>query len=809
MTTRLLLTVLFIGIFASNAQKSPGKKPTSPNPASTRNITATSCIGVLDLHGNDCVRLPLSQAYYPATGFTWETWFYSNWYNNSDNSFRLGQSLIMTEDGIDCEDIQLGFGWSEIPRNAIGFVVDGPGVCASHDFNPCYYRPPGGFQANTWYHVAGVRNYSTNQTLLYFNGQLVDTKVNTRAPLTRDILTRIGTYIVAADSGFKGKMDEIRMWNRPRTAAEILANYNKCLTGTEPGLVTYYRSNEMSGSVLTNSASGGSLPGEVDPSVGWNNTMNAPLTSNCIAPITNTVNASICQGQSLAGHSTSGTYVETFPSAYGCDSVRTLNLVVTPLAVNVGPDTTYCTASPTITHTLHAPLGSSYSWTPAAVLNNSNAQNPVATISSSTTFRLTLTDAQGCIGSDDITVNIAPQLIVKSIEDSSICPSVQIQLQTTGAVTYSWTPVNAVSSPNISNPIFIGTASQPVYVSGTATNGCIAKDTVNITIKAAPLVKTIVDSTICAGTTISLVTTGAQTYSWTPSPGLSNTSSPNPTFSAVPGTYALYVTGTAANNCTGKDTVNVTVRQLPVFNIPPNKEMCENSSVSLDGNNGNNVDYLWSPGTDLSNNNTSNPVATPASTISYNLKVTDRQCMTSRDFTIIVTVNDLPVVDATKSNDISCTQPTAQLTATGAGSYSWSPAASLNNALIANPVASPTTNTTYLVIGRDGNGCENSDTVTVTSSAQSGGYYLPNSFTPNGDGKNDCFGIKSWGDLQSVVFIVYNRWGNKVFETHNIGDCWNGNYHGQPADAANYVYYIKGKNACGEILRQGNVLLIR
>jgi Concanavalin A-like lectin/glucanases superfamily len=195
---RILLIVLVISSLTVSAQinrnkvlaaagpkkENSGTKQSRPSFSfiDRSNFTAGACSGIIDLHGNDCVRLPLSQDYYFATGFTWETWFNSSWFENNDNSMRFGQSLLLTEDPVLCEDIQVGFGWQNIPRNAIGFVVDGPGECGSRDNNPCFYRPPGGFLPNTWYHVAAVRNYLTNQTFLYLNGQLVDSKTNTLPP---------------------------------------------------------------------------------------------------------------------------------------------------------------------------------------------------------------------------------------------------------------------------------------------------------------------------------------------------------------------------------------------------------------------------------------------------------------------------------------------------------------------------------------------------------------------------------------------------------------------------------------------------
>ncbi len=525
-----------------------------------------ACKGVINLHGDDCVRLPLSQEYYANTGFTWETWFNSNWYENNDNTLRLGQSLIISEDATTCEDIQLGFGWQTIPRNAIGFVVDGSGTCASRDNNPVFYRPPGGFQPNTWYHVAGVRNYSTNQTQLYFNGQLVDTKNNTGLPLSRNISTRIGTYIVFQDSGFAGKMDEIRIWKTPRSAAEILANYNKCLTGTETGLAAYYRSNESSGLVLYNAVNNPSLNGTLDPTVTWNNAINAPLTNNCGTPINTTINISICRGLSYEGHTTSGTYINTFPAANGCDSIRTLNLTVlanidsvrikdsaticktydfkglayvntspvviwqwnfgdggtastqntthsyinsgtynvklvvtdingckdsvsknlaiTAFTADAGKDTTICTTN-TVIVKLNASAGANYVWTPAVFLNNPAIQGPTATITATTKFMVTITNLQGCIASDSVTINIAPP--VSNIRYPTLTAftsqSLQLQARNLGGNSYLWLPPAGLNNNTVINPVFSYNQSQEYKISITSAAGCKVTDTLLVTVK--------------------------------------------------------------------------------------------------------------------------------------------------------------------------------------------------------------------------------------------------------------------------------------------------------------------------------------
>ena len=88
-------------------------------------------------------------------------------------------------------------------------------------------------------------------------------------------------------------------------------------------------------------------------------------------------------------------------------------------------------------------------------------------------------------------------------------------------------------------------------------------------------------------------------------------------------------------------------------------------------------------------------------------------------------------------------------------------------------------------------------------------YDLPNSFTPNGDGLNDCFGIKYWGQINQLDFSIYNRFGERVFHTNNPNVCWDGTLNGEPQKADVFVYTIKAKTACGNIDKKGTVTLLR
>ena len=194
----------------------------------------------------------------------------------------------------------------------------------------------------------------------------------------------------------------------------------------------------------------------------------------------------------------------------------------------------------------------------------------------------------------------------------------------------------------------------------------------------------------------------------------------------------------------------------------------------------------------------------------YNLEsdnTANNNCVATDSSAIVV--NPLPPVNA--GNDvITCIGFPVQLSATGASFFSWTPANLLDDATKANPVATTDSSTTFIVKGTDSTGCYAFDSVNVIVSANSvAAFQVPNAFTPNGDGINDCFGIRKWGNVTVEYFQIYNRWGQLIFSTKDPSQCWDGTFNGQKQDAGGYPYIIKVKSPCGEITRKGMLLLIR
>jgi gliding motility-associated-like protein len=380
-----------------------------------------------------------------------------------------------------------------------------------------------------------------------------------------------------------------------------------------------------------------------------------------------------------------------------------------------------------------------------------------------------------------------------------------------GMNSYSWSPATGLSNANIFNPTVTMLPGTALYtVTGTTVNGCSTQASISVTVMPKPSVTLTPDTTICFAGSIRLVAGGGTDYSWTPAATLSNPSIPDPIATPIQPATKYYVTvyNYAVNACSSIDSVTVSMKPLPSFTISPAKTTCQGTAVQLVAGGGNK--YAWSPPGLVSNPAVPNPFTTANTTTNYSVLITDSVCNISKTLATVITINPSPQVTASKSNDITCAVGYAELLASGATEYTWTPATGLSSTIIANPVALPGTTTQYIVTGTNGFGCADTGMVTVAVAITGkGGYYMPNTFTPNGDGKNDCFGIKNWGFIEKLEFFIYNRYGEKVFYTTDPNGCWNGKYKSDKPEVGNYVYYIKAKMACGEVERKGNVILIR
>jgi len=145
-------------------------------------------------------------------------------------------------------------------------------------------------------------------------------------------------------------------------------------------------------------------------------------------------------------------------------------------------------------------------------------------------------------------------------------------------------------------------------------------------------------------------------------------------------------------------------------------------------------------------------------------------------------------------------------------SFNWRPDTTLSAYDVSDPVAYPKETHTYFAGVTDVNGCSKTDSVivyVVHTPCANANVYVPNAFSPNSDGKNDILYVRS-NYVQNLVFTIYDRWGQKVFETKDITKGWDGAYKGKQLDPGVFGYYVQGVcDTGGKFFKKGNVTLLR
>jgi len=393
-------------------------------------------------------------------------------------------------------------------------------------------------------------------------------------------------------------------------------------------------------------------------------------------------------------------------TSFGCVDSLIQNVTVNvPPTANAGPDVAICNFNTT---QLTGSGGLTYSWSPAAGLSASNISNPIASPSVTTTFSLTVADAIGCTGADNVVVNVNQLPNVNAGLDVSVCLNLSTILTASGATNYTWSPLAGLSATNLASVTASPTITTQYIAVGTDGNGCVNKDSVIVTVNPLPIADAGLDASICKNDSTQLNGAGGISFSWAPAASLNNSGIANPnSYPQSTTTYTLVVTD--ANGCTDNDAVTVTVNSLPNANAGPDQDICINFTTQLIATGG--VGYSWNPGSTLSDSLIANPIASPLTSTTYSVIVTGANgCKASDDMT--VTIHNNPIISAGPDATI-CYNSSTTLNATGGATYNWTPITALNNAGIANPVANPTTTTTYVVQGISQWGCIAFDTVIV------------------------------------------------------------------------------------------------
>ena len=443
------------------------------------------------------------------------------------------------------------------------------------------------------------------------------------------------------------------------------------------------------------------------------------------------------------------------------------------------------------------PTGVAWSWSPTNGVSDPSASDPTFTPSATTLYTVTVTGECG-----ETTAEVQIELFEPTGSggpDHLICSGEAITLDGSGGVSYLWEPATFLDDPTAEDPSASPTDSTLYSVLIITPEGCEVRDSVIVLVDAGTPIPVLQDTIICAGGEALLVAPAGRETLWLASAELIGAIDQEQL--VHPETAGWYVV--QVGNACGAilDSAYVDVR-VPVALAWPDSLVCSGDEVPLFASDG--VSHAWSPATGLSSNTGDSIVATVNGAITYIVTIIDDIGCVAQAQVHLDTHPTHPVT-AYWQQVIELGE-TAQLNAVGEGSFVWSPGSSLSDSLSTAPIAEPQQTTTYTVTMTDLNGCKTTDEVTIMIP---GRLFIPNTFTPNGDGDNDVFG--AWGvDIVELELDVFNRWGTLIWSTANMSTRWDGRVGGLDAPIDTYVWKVRAKEITGDIQeRVGHVNLVR
>ena len=541
----------------------------------------------------------------------------------------------------------------------------------------------------------------------------------------------------------------------------------------------------------------------------------------------------------------STTYYVTQTQA-GCESARTpITVTVNPAptagASNTGP---YCGTGGTIT--INATGGTSYTWSgPNGYSGTGASPAPFSTATyGAGTYSVTVTDASTCTATTTtlVVINNTPAPTVTS--PIAYCQNAAATPLTATGIGLLWYTVatGGVGSATAPTPSTAATGSTTYYVSQTQ-NGCeSSRASITVTVNPTPTAMASNTGPYCTSGTISLSASGGTSYSWSGPNGYTGTGASPVPFSAATygaGTYAVTVTD--ANTCTATAGTNVVVAST--ITIPVSQSVCSGQSIIFNGQNlstaGIYNDTLTSvSGCDSIIILTLTVIPTSSSSINQTICggtnfVFNGQSLTASgtyydtltnaagcDSIIILTLNVPPkpvaefsIQPVGDSVELG-TNITVTNTSANADSVQWL----LNNQVTSLPPGNtlPISDTgLYCIslIAANTAGCKDTSAQQCINIYSTGpqNYYMPNAFTPNGDGINDFISV--YGNKVQIIYLsiqIYDRWGEKIFESLDADFKWDGTYKGTPEPAGIYVYVLNITFRSGpSIHNRGGITLIR
>ena len=357
----------------------------------------------------------------------------------------------------------------------------------------------------------------------------------------------------------------------------------------------------------------------------------------------------------------------------------------------------------------------------------------------------------------------------------------------------------------------------PVKLVATDINGCSDSLLKHITVADNPFLVNISSAdTICAGNTVTIIAFHNDPITWLPANGVACLTCD--TMVVSPANSTTYrVTATNNQQCSKTDSIKIFVH--PAFTANTTKpvvEICQQEKVTLDASPVN-TKITWTPATGLSSSNIHKPVASPPQTTMYKALLTDSAGCFTDSVKILVKVKPLPLVDAGPNRSLPYYSAFSLMPvySNDVRYYSWDPANSLDCSSCANVSGIASKTQTFTVTVTSQNGCLSSDKVTIFVECNGANILLPTAFSPNNDNLNDFYYPITRGIKKVLRFSIYNRQGQKLFETMDVDPNqkfmgWDGKLKGADQPVSTYVYELLCLCDLGEtIAKKGSFMLLR
>lgn len=466
-----------------------------------------------------------------------------------------------------------------------------------------------------------------------------------------------------------------------------------------------------------------------------------------------------------------------------------------------------------------------YDWVFGDGTSVSNTATPVHAYQKSGkyTVRMIVNSQGGCNDAYNIplTVKVNPSPLISIQSRDTVCMNIPIDLTATNkdanAVEWNW-DFGGGNLYDVQSPQYTFTNSGTHAINLIATNafGCADTTGKDIAVLAPPAVDAGASIAICENQAATLQATGAYTYEWGTDASLSCTSCASP-LAAPPSKTTYYVTGTTVAGCVTTDSVTVDVKHPADITVNASDTICIGGKVILNAS-GTEI-YKWDPASTLSNANVANPEAAPVSTTTYTVIGSDSKSCFSDTAQVTVVVYPKPsfnIDDSAITVNIGTSKVITTTSSSDVTSWQWQPNKWLSCADCAFPTMDPRADVTYTVTATNPGGCTATDQVTVKVLCNNTNMFVPNTFSPNGDGSNDWFfprGSSSYFNIKSMR--IFNRWGQMMFErtnfkANNETAGWNGTYQNQPQPSDVYVYAMEIICDNGSVYTlKGNITLLR